>query len=305
MKVAAIDCGTNTTLLLIAEIENGRIEKVFRDEIVTTRLGQDVSKTKRLHPEALARMDECLKRYSEIISCEKPERILCVATSAARDVSNASELFAIGEHYGIPIHVIEGEIEARMTFDGATFDRVEKDGLCVIDVGGGSTEIIGSHSGRLVGKSVNVGSVRLTEMFVTRYPTPQDEVQRLFEYATQKFDAASDDLPKGPIREVIAVAGTPTTLAAVLQNKKYSEHAVHGFKINCATLEDWVYRFAKMDLKTRMNVTGMDKKRADVIVAGTAVLLAALRALRVDAMTVSVRGVRYGIALQAALGGLK
>ncbi len=300
MKVAAIDCGTNTTLLLVAEVSQGSVTQVYRDEIVVTRMGQDVAATKRFHPSALIRMDECLGHYSKIIASEKPERVLAVATSAARDATNARELFAIGEKYGIPIQVIAGEDEAKITFDGATFEYRTKEGLCVVDVGGGSTEVVTSRNSRIVGTSVNVGSVRLTEMFVTKMPTPRGEVEALFNYARRSFNEVREHLPRPPVSEVIAVAGTPTTLAAVLQNKNYSEKAVHGFKIKRQTLEEWLYRLAAMSLDERIHTTGMDAKRADVIVAGTAVLLAALQALGAEAMTVSTRGVRYGIALQAA-----
>ena len=300
MKVAAIDCGTNTTLLLVAEVSRGVVTQVYRDEIIVTRMGQDVATTKRFHPAALMRMDECLSHYSQIIASEKPERVLAVATSAARDVTNARELFAIGEKHGIPIHVIAGKQEAQITFEGATFEYPSKEGLCVVDVGGGSTEIVASRNSHIVGTSVNVGSVRLTEMFVTKMPTPRGEVEMLLDYARRSFNDARVHLPQPPVQEVIAVAGTPTTLAAVLQNKNYSERLVHGFKIERETLEEWLYRLAAMSLEERIHTTGMDSKRADVIVAGSAVLLAALQALGAEAMTVSTRGVRYGIALQAA-----
>ena len=300
MKVAAIDCGTNTTLLLVAEVSRGGVTQVYRDEIVVTRMGQGVAATKRFHPSALTRMDECLSHYSKIIASEKPERVLAVATSAARDVTNARELFTIGEKHGIPIQVIAGGDEAKITFEGATFEYRTKEGLCVVDVGGGSTEVVTRRNSRIVGTSVNVGSVRLTEMFVTKMPTPRGEVSELLNYARQGFNEVREHLPRPPVCEVIAVAGTPTTLAAVLQNKNYSEKAVHGFKIKRQTLEDWLYRLAAMSLDERIHTTGMDSKRADVIVAGTAVLLAALQALGAEAMTVSTRGVRYGIALQAA-----
>ncbi len=302
MKVAAIDCGTNTTLLLIADVVNGAVTNVYRDEIVVTRMGQDVASSGRFHPAALLRMDECLNRYAKIIKEEMPGRVLAMATSAARDVSNAKELFAIGDKYNIPIQVIPGEMEAQITFQGATFEHEAKDGLCVIDVGGGSTEVVACRNSKITGASVNVGSVRLTEMFVTKMPTPENEVMKLLEYASDSFRKAQAQLPQPPLREVIAVAGTPTTLAAVLQNKNYSEGAVHGFRIEKKTLEQWIHRLAAMSLEERIHTTGMDTKRADVIVAGSAILLSAMNALGAVSMSVSTRGVRYGIALHAARG---
>jgi exopolyphosphatase/guanosine-5'-triphosphate,3'-diphosphate pyrophosphatase len=264
-------------------------------------MGQGVHATKKLHADALLRMDECLKKYSEILKVERPDRVIAMATSAARDVTNASELFDIGRKYNIPIEIIPGEREAQITFDGAVFDRAEKNHLGVVDVGGGSTEVIGMNErGQVIGASVNVGSVRLTEMFVTQYPTPRSEVEKILKYAEAKFSEVRDQLPVSSIRELIAVAGTPTTLAAVLQNQIFNEEAVNGFVIRRETLEQWLYKLAELNLEERMHLTGMDPKRADVIVAGTAILLTALRFLSADKMTVSTRGVRDGVALYGA-----
>lgn len=304
MKIAALDLGSNTTLMLIAEVVGGTIKKVYRDELTVTRMGQGVHATKKLHAEALARMDDCLKKYSEIIISERPDRVLAMATSAARDVDNAEELFKIGKKYGIAIEIIPGEKEAQITFDGAVFERKDKNNLAVIDVGGGSTEtIVLDQNGVAQGVSVNVGSVRLTEMFVTKYPTPRNEVDKLFEYAQIKFKEATSNFKVPKVSEVIAVAGTPTTLAAVLQNRLFDEESVNGFKISARTLEEWIYKIADLDLDARMKLTGMDPKRADVIVAGSAILLTALRFLGAKEMTVSTRGVRYGVALYAAVRG--
>ncbi len=311
MKVAALDLGSNTSLMLIAEVEAGQIKKVHRDELTVTRMGQGVHANQKLHPDALARIDECLGRYAEIIKIEKPDRVLAMATSAARDVSNADELFKIGKKHGIPIEVIPGEREAQITFDGAVYERPDKKNLAVIDVGGGSTEVIVlDKNNQAKGVSVNVGSVRLTELFVTNYPTTHDEVRKILKYAKQKFEEATKNVfaagfDMSGIKEIIAVAGTPTTLAAVLQGKIFDEEAINGFKISVKTLEDWIYKIADLNLEQRMQLTGMDHKRADVIVAGSAALLTALQFLKAKEMTVSTRGVRYGVALFAASQGLK
>jgi exopolyphosphatase / guanosine-5'-triphosphate,3'-diphosphate pyrophosphatase len=305
LKIAALDLGSNTTLMLIAEVRDQKIVKIYRDELHVTRMGQGVHASGKLHPEALARMDECLGAYAEIIKSEKPDRVLAMATSAARDVSNAEELFKIGKKHGIPIEIIPGHREAEITFSGATFEREKTNNLRVIDVGGGSTEVIGSSpEGKIKGVSVNVGSVRLTEMFVTRFPTPKNEVEGILHYADQKFNEAKGELPSDGSNEasteVIAVAGTPTTLAAVLQQRKFSEEAVNGFKISLATMEQWLFKLADLDLEDRMKLTGMDPKRADVIVAGTGILITALKYLGASELTVSTHGVRYGVALFAA-----
>ena len=137
MRVAAIDMGTNTTLLLIAEVEGDQLKKVIVDETTITRLGQEVSKTGKLQPEALMRMDSCLKNYQNLIQKYDVEKVVAVATSAARDASNSKDLFLLAEKYGILIQVIAGKKEAEISFKGSTFDESGKDGLAVIDVGGG------------------------------------------------------------------------------------------------------------------------------------------------------------------------
>jgi exopolyphosphatase/guanosine-5'-triphosphate,3'-diphosphate pyrophosphatase len=301
VKVAALDLGSNTFLLLVADVANGNIGKIYRDEIQVTKLGQGVHANKKFHPDALLRAEECLKEYGEMIREERPDRILAMATSAARDVSNGQELFKMGERYGIPIRIIPGHLEAKITFDGATYDLSDKSGIAIVDVGGGSTEVIAQGKESVPqGVSVDVGSVRLTEMFVTGHPVKPKEVEDLLNYAAQKFTEAKSQMPKAKIKEVVAVAGTPTTLAAVMQKQPYRDDLVHGFKITVQQLEEWLYKLAKMDLNTRKNLPGMDPLRADVIVAGMAILLSSLRALNMKELKTSTRGVRYGVALFAA-----
>jgi exopolyphosphatase/guanosine-5'-triphosphate,3'-diphosphate pyrophosphatase len=301
MKVAALDLGSNTFLLLVCDVVNGQITKIYQDEIQVTKLGQGVHANRKFHPEALFRAEECLREYSEIIQHERPERVLAMATSAARDVSNGQELFRIGEKYGIPIRIIPGHLEAQITFDGATYDLPEKRGIGVIDVGGGSTEVIAlDEAGRPQGVSVNVGSVRLTEMFVTKHPIAKNELEAISAYADEQFRLAKAELPKAKLSEVIGVAGTPTTLAAVMQNTPYSDEKVNGFKITENDLNSWIEKLAALPLEERKSLTGMDPQRADVIVAGMIILRAALRATKAKQMTVSIRGVRYGVAIFAA-----
>lgn len=301
MKVAALDLGSNTFLLLVCDVEHGIITKIYQDEIQVTKLGQGVHANRRFHPEALVRAEECLREFSEIINREKPSKILAVATSAARDAQNKQALYDLGEKYRIPIRIIPGVLEAQITFDGATYDFADRKGIGIIDVGGGSTEVLAlGVDGQAQGTSVNVGSVRLTEMFVTSHPIKKSEIQSLKNYVEEKFNEAKKLLPKSKLHTVIGVAGTPTTLAAVMQNTPYSDEKVHGFEITAEQLDEWIDRLADMDLPSRKILVGMDPLRADVIVAGTIILRAALNALKMPKLAVSIRGVRYGVALYAA-----
>lgn len=295
MKVAALDLGSNTSLLLIAEVENGRLVKVYHDETRVTRMGQGVHANRTLHPDALIRMDDCLRDYSAVIARHGCDKVIAVATSAARDVKNGGDLMALGHRHKIPIHIISGDKEAQLTFRGALCDRDDLRGLAVIDVGGGSTEVITGDEREAHGTSVDVGSVRLTEMYVTKHPIAKKELERVRKYSDQAF--AKAPLPKGPFREVVAVAGTPTTLAGIDQEREFDEKYIHGYKLKAATIENWIERLAAMTVEQREALKGMQPKRADVIVTGSVILLGAMRALGQNEATVSTRGVRYGVAL--------
>lgn len=296
MKVAALDLGSNTSLLLIAEVEGGVITKVYHDETRITKLGQGVHANRKLHPDALKRMEEALGDYGRTIKEHKCEKVAAVATSAARDVSNGELLMEIGRKNGIPIHIIAGSKEAALTFRGALCDRQSTEGIAVIDVGGGSTEIIAQAGGaEPKGTSVDVGSVRLTEMFITEHPVHADERWKLMHYVHAAYKNAP--LPDTDFQEVVAVAGTPTTLAAVDQQRDFDEKFVHGYKLSLATIDQWTDKMAKMTVEEREALPGMQPKRADVIVAGSIILSQAIRALGKTEVTVSTRGVRYGVAL--------
>ncbi len=295
MRVAALDLGSNTSLLLIAEIINDKLVQVLVDESRVTKLGQGVHANRCFHSEALQRMDQCLKDYAHIINTHNCTVVAAVATSAARDVSNSSELLNIGVKYGIPIRIISGEQEAGLTFRGALCDRGATASLAVVDVGGGSTEIISENNGQLMGVSVDVGSVRLSELFVKSHPIAKDQRAQIREYCRLAFARAA--LPTGSFGEVVAVAGTPTTLAALDQGQEFADDRVHGYRLSLAVIEDWADRLAAMTIEQREQLPGMQPKRADVIVTGAEILAGAIRALGMSAVTVSTRGVRYGVAL--------
>jgi exopolyphosphatase/guanosine-5'-triphosphate,3'-diphosphate pyrophosphatase len=295
MRVAALDLGSNTSLLMIAEMDGRRIERVLHDETTITKLGQGVHAHRRFHPEALQRMQDCLSRYASTIAQHRCEKVIAVATSAARDVSNGQELLSLGARLQIPIHIIDGQREAQLTFEGALSDRGNTRGISVIDVGGGSTEIIASRDGQPRGTSVDVGSVRLTELFVKRQPIPSEQLQEIRAYASVAFQKAP--LPEAE-QEVVAVAGTPTTLAALDQRREFDENFVHGYRLKLSTIDEWIERLAKMSVEERERLPGMQPKRSDVIVTGSIILATAIRALGREEVTVSTRGVRYGVALE-------
>ncbi len=190
MKVAALDLGSNTFLCLIAEVTANGIEKIYHDAVEVVRLGQGLSQSKNFHPDALARADLCFKKFSEIIKEQKPEKILAMATSAARDAENKSQLFELGQKYNIPIEIIPGDQEADITYQGAVSGlKAQKQNYLILDIGGGSTEFIfGEDQKRLAGKSFDIGCVRLTEKFISAQPTPLNELKSASDYIEKQDD---------------------------------------------------------------------------------------------------------------------
>ena len=321
IRIAGLDLGTNTCLCLIADVQLSDDRKsivsmkVVRDEVRVVRLGQGVNATRTLHPEALARAEEAFKEFSGYIKAANCERVLAVATSAARDVTNGQALLDLGSKYGLPIEIISGEKEAELTFAGAI--EPSWAGLtAVIDVGGGSTElIIGDKTGIRARVSADVGSVRLTETYITKHPIPASELEvvtqkvrealvKAAQKIANKIDAQASIVGVGQIGEigkVIGVAGTPTTLAAVDLGHAFETDKVHGYEFTRAQLEKWTKKLAGMTIDERAKLAGMEPKRADVIVAGAICVTEAMRILERDRLTVSVRGLRYGVVQWCAL----
>ncbi len=298
MKVAALDLGTNTFLCLIAEGTAEGISKVHKDLVQVVRLGQGVDKTGEFHPEALQRARETLTQFKKEIDAEGVDQILAMATSAARDAKNGRELFKIGDDLGIPIQIIPGEDEARITYQGATAGLVDTDKTSlVVDVGGGSTElIVGRGSRILFGESLNIGGVRLTEKFVSTQPVPSQEQKAVQDYIEQELQKILPELKKEPIDQIIAVAGTPTSLVAI-EVGGFDEKKVDGFFLKKERLQYWVREFAATSVeekKTKYQLGG----RADIIFVGASILLAVIEALHLPGMIVSTKGVRYGVALE-------
>lgn len=301
MKVAALDLGTNSFLCLIAEVEGGEIKKIISDQVQIVRLGQDVNKTQRFHPEALQRARQCLATFRKTIDEHKPERILAMATSAARDVSNSDELFQIGRDLQIPIEIIPGEKEAEITFKGS-ISGFPKDSKrrAVIDIGGGSTEIIaGTHEQILGGESVNIGGVRLTERFFPNQPPNQEQVQQFQAHVDEKLKPLLQLIRQFQVEELVAVAGTPTELAAAALGG-FDPTRIDGFQFTQTSLSEWISKFMKTTSMERTEKLGISSGRADIILAGSLILRSIVDGLGKEAVTVSTRGVRYGVALELA-----
>jgi len=303
MRVAAIDCGTNSIRLLIAEPDGsgGLADLERRLEIV--RLGQGVDATGEFHPDALRRTFAAIDGYAELIKkAEVPTgKVHFVATSAARDVKNRETFFAgVKERLGVLPDVISGETEARLSFLGA-LSRVKPEGepVLVMDIGGGSTELItGGADGDLHSAvSLDVGSVRVTERFFKQNPVADDDLERAAGYVDDLLTGSGVDFDS--IGAWIGVAGTVTTLAGVyLELERYDRERVHGARIPLAAIAEQLHRLARLTVDQIRALPSLHPGRADVITGGALVESRIAARVHLDHLIVSESDILDGIALQ-------
>lgn len=292
MKEASIDLGTNTCLLLVKDGD-----RVLHDESTVVRLGQGVDQTGELHPEAMKRAEECLGRYAQIATkLGVPAReIFAVGTAQARDAKNARGFFdQIESKTGIRFNILSGDQEAQATFIGAALPGMNPDQMVVMDIGGGSTEIVSAAGGT----SLNIGAVRMTERFLKSNPVTDEEFW--------KCESAIDEQLKTllPWREslkiaspsFVTVAGTAVTLAMVQESMKdYDRNKIDGLAITRGDAHRLVEEFKWRSVKEREAMPGMEPKRADVILAGAMIYWRAMEVLHFPKAIVSTRGLRYGV----------
>ena len=294
-RFAAIDVGTNTVLLLVAERQGDALVSLLeRSEI--TRLGRGVDRTGLLDPGAVGDTVAVLSLYTRLARELGAAAIACVATSAARDARNGAEFFAAArERAGLTPEVISGEEEARLVYLAA-FKDFGSGGLAVLDVGGGSTEFIVGEGPVLRARlSLQVGAVRLTERHVRGDPIPAEELAALREAARGALEPLTAIEP-APGARLVGVAGTVTTLCAVVRGlPRHEPQRVHGASLSLGEIERTIESLARLTVRERAQVPGMEPKRADVIVGGAVVVAEAMRRTRLDRLTVSDRGVRWGL----------
>ena len=280
--VAAVDCGTNTTRLLITD--GGRdVER----RAVITRLGRGVDATGRLSPEGIEATVAVLREYGDLIRRHGVTAIRVAATSAARDASNRDEFFdGVETALGARPELLTGDEEARLAYDGATFDLDPGDGpFLVVDIGGGSTEFALADGA----VSLETGSVRLTEQWLHSDPPTAEELSMAVSVVRTHLDDVTRLLPatKNP-HTIVGVAGTVTTVAAIeLGLVEYDRDRIHRFRLTRAAAEDVFRTLATERLDDRVHNPGLDPARADVIVGGCCVLVGVLRHFDADAMLVS------------------
>jgi exopolyphosphatase/guanosine-5'-triphosphate,3'-diphosphate pyrophosphatase len=288
VRVAVVDLGTNTTRLLVADIEGGLVDELVRRTTIT-RLGEGVDSRRRLLPLPIARVRNCLAEYRRELESLRCERTLAVATSAIRDAENGEAFLGEVEwSYGFTTRLLSGEEEAELTRRGV---GETDDNSIVVDIGGGSTELIGAD--RRV--SLDIGSVRLTERHLGSDPPTPDELDA----CTAAVRAVLPDMPRP--KRAIGVAGTITSLAALdLGLGEYDPQRVHGHRLSLRGVDEQLARLAAMPIAERREVPALDPERAPVIVAGAVILREVLAHFGLDEIEASERDLLHGAALEAA-----
>jgi exopolyphosphatase/guanosine-5'-triphosphate,3'-diphosphate pyrophosphatase len=281
MRVGAVDLGTNSTRLLVADVEDGQVEEVERG-LRITRLGEGVDTRRRLLPAPIARVRNVLSDFRRELERLGAERTLAVATSAVRDAENGEAFLGEVEwSYGFSTRLATGDEEAQLTWRGVTAGRSLDPDTLVVDIGGGSTELITAEGHT----SLDLGCVRMTERF-------GEDVEAI--------EAHVDEVaPDYDVQAAVGVAGTITTIAA-LELGRYDRDEIHGHVLDADTVAAQLARLAALPLEERRRLPGLDPERAPVIVAGGAILRALLRRYRLDRIEVSEHDILHGIALEAA-----
>jgi exopolyphosphatase/guanosine-5'-triphosphate,3'-diphosphate pyrophosphatase len=288
MRVGVVDLGTNSTRLLVADVDDGHVEEIERRSEIT-RLGEGVDERRKLLPLPIARVRNALSEYRRELEAQGAERVLALGTSAVRDAENGEAFLGeIEWSYGFTTRLLTGDEEAALTCKGVANGRLLDDMTVVLDVGGGSTELI--TAARCV--SVDIGSVRMTERFLISDPPTRHELDAC-------GSAVRKALPALGPRKAIGVAGTITTLAA-LELGGYDPERVHGHRLTREGVEVQLQRLASLPVAERRDLPGLEPERAPVIVGGAVIVDEVLRRYGLTELEVSERDLLHGAALVAA-----
>jgi exopolyphosphatase/guanosine-5'-triphosphate,3'-diphosphate pyrophosphatase len=297
-RVGAVDLGTNSTRLLVADIENGRIVEAER-LLTVTRLGHGVDRAGRLDPAAIERVQATLARYRERADTLAAETVLATATSAVRDAADGAEFLAgVERRHGFRTRLLSGDEEAEYTFRGVTSARAPEPGILIVDIGGGSTELtLGGPGGVEHAVSLALGCVRMQERFLADDPPTAGELRAL-------RDATAALVPPvfaTGVRRLIGVAGTVTTLAAIdLGLDREIPALVDGHRLRADVVGRLLAELAALPVAERAGVRGLLPARAPTIVAGSAILAELMHVLGQEELVVSERDILHGTALAAA-----
>ncbi|HSI81059.1 MAG TPA: Ppx/GppA phosphatase family protein [Solirubrobacterales bacterium] len=302
MRVAVVDIGSNSTRLLVADVDQGRVEELDRRSTVT-RLGRGVDTSGQLSIEGIEAVCAVLADYIAAYRELGAERVSALATSAVRDAANSAMFLAeLRERFALDARLLDGDAEARLTYAGACADHpVDGRRTLVVDIGGGSTELIVGDGPELgFHASLQAGVVRHTERHLQSDPPTAAELEALAGDVRELIADALDGADAG-VEDGIAVAGTPTSLAAIDQRlDPYDRDRVHGHRLGLETIQRLLSQLASKPLTERLEVTGLHPGRAPTIVAGVVILIQVMRAFGLDEIEVSEHDILWGAALEAA-----
>jgi exopolyphosphatase/guanosine-5'-triphosphate,3'-diphosphate pyrophosphatase len=303
MRIAVVDIGTNSTRLLVADVAGGALERELDRRTRVTRLGDGVDRTGRLDGEAILRVIEACGEYRAAIDSRHAERVVAVLTSAVRDAANGESFKEeLRRQFGFDAQTISGEREARLTYLGATSWRQHDQPLLVLDIGGGSTELVLGAGEKIdFHVSTQIGSVRFTERHLRDDPPTPEEFEECRQAVRSELEESVPAAVRDRPVDGIAVAGTPTSFAAIDQRlEPYDRERVHGYRLQHDACERILAALAELPLESRRFVPGLHPDRAPTIVAGGLVLVETMALFGFDSLEVSERDILDGAALEAA-----
>jgi len=312
MKAAGVDIGTNSVRLLVAEVDQGEGGfhlKTIHRLMTITRLGEGVDERGVLSNDAMQRTADVLKGYQEIMRKERTEAWAVAATSAAREAANAGEFMGlVRKIMGKEPRVISGNEEARLSFAGATYDlgalRPQEGAILVVDIGGGSTELIVGKDGEILEeRSIDVGCVRMSERFLVTDPPLPTELEEMEEYIRSLTSPYSATIAHLSPQLMVGLAGTITTLSGIKRGlDHYDGEVIHHSWLTMEDVEQLYQHLYSLPLDERKSYMRLEPGRADVIVGGTAVLKVLLRELGWYRFLISEKDILDGLAIAAAEG---
>lgn len=302
VRVAVIDIGTNSTRLLIADVDGSEVDEIYRESRVT-RLGRGVDHSGQLSAEGIEAVCNAIADYMPLIAGEEAGEVMVIATSAVRDAENGQAFAAeLRERFDLHCQIIDGDQEANYTYLGTSSGRSRDETMLVVDIGGGSTEmIIGRGPDPVFHTSLQAGVVRHTERILTGDPPSSVELEALAKDIGKLVQASLEGVELPAVDRAVAVAGTPSSLAAIdLELEPYDPKAVEGHRLPLRTVQWWLSRLASMPLEDRKQVPGLHPDRAQAIVAGVVILIEIMRNFDLLEIEVSEHDILYGCAITAA-----
>jgi exopolyphosphatase/guanosine-5'-triphosphate,3'-diphosphate pyrophosphatase len=303
VRVAVVDIGTNSTRLLIGDVEGSGVTEVERRTTVTN-MGRGVDHTGLICTDAVDDVCAVIADYKSRYEEMGAERVMAIATSAVRDAVNGDAFIAeLRERFNLDARLLTGEEEANLTYLGATAHRPAGDSTLVFDIGGGSTELIIGRGARVgFHTSLQAGTIRQSERHLTRDPPDPQELEDLAADVRNLLERAVAAQSEAKASRAIAVAGTPTSLAAIDQElEPYDPGRVHGYKLGLQRIQRMLSRLSSLPLAERLRVPGLHPGRAPTIVAGTVILVQVMRAFQIKEIEVSELDILHGSALSAAM----